>query len=262
MDARSPVSRSTDRVAIVTGGASGIGRAIAERLAAEGATVVIADADSVGSARVAGTLDRATSVPTDLTVPADRDRLVDAVLAAHGRIDILVNNAGVQHVAPIEEFPPDRWEHLIQLHLVAPAMLIRAVLPAMYARGWGRIVNIASINGLVAQPNKSAYVAAKHGLVGLTKAVALEAGTRGVTVNAVCPAFVRTPLVEGQIADVARTEGIEEADVAERMFVGPSAIKRMIEPEEVAAMVAFLCADESSGITGAAHLIDGGWTAR
>ncbi len=141
-------------------------------------------------------------------------------------------------------------------------MLIRAVVPGMYERGWGRIVNISSINGLIGQPNKSAYVAAKHGLIGLTKAVALEAGPHGVTVNAVCPAFVRTPLVEGQIGDLARTEGIPIDEVASRVMFEPSAIKRLIEPEEVAAMVGYLCSDEAAAVTGAASVIDGGWTAR
>jgi 3-hydroxybutyrate dehydrogenase len=250
------------RVAVVTGGASGIGRAIAERLTTAGASVVIADIDPLGGARTAASLERAIFVTADLTVAGDRDRLIDAALAARGHIDILVNNAGIQHVAPIHEFPPERWDYLIQLHLVAPAMLIRAVLPGMYGRGWGRIVNIGSINSLVAQPNKSAYVAAKHGLLGLTRAVALEAAPHGVTVNAVCPSFVRTPLVERQIEDLARTEGIPVEEVVSRVMLEPSPIGRLIEPAEVAAMVAFLCMDEAGAITGAANVIDGGWTAR
>jgi 3-hydroxybutyrate dehydrogenase len=254
--------RSSGRVAVVTGGASGIGRAIAERLFADGASVVIADIDPAGGPGAAAALGPATFVRADLTIASDRDRLVETALASHGRIDILVNNAGIQHVAPLEDFPPDRWEYLIALHLVAPAMLIRAVLPGMYERGWGRIINIGSINSLIAQPNKSAYVAAKHGLLGLTKAVALEAGPHGVTVNAVCPAFVRTPLVERQIGDLARTEGIPLDDVVSRVMLDPSAIKRLIEPAEVAAMVGFLCSDDAAAITGAANVIDGGWTAR
>jgi len=250
------------RVALVTGGASGIGRAIVERLAGDGATVVIADIDPDAGAQMEDAVPGATFVRADLTLAGDRERLIETAVAVRGRIDILVNNAGIQHVAPIHEFPPERWEYLIALHLVAPAMLIRAVLPGMYERGWGRIVNIASINGLTAQPNKSAYVAAKHGLVGLTKAVALEAGPHGVTVNAVCPAFVRTPLVERQISDLARTEGIPVDEVVSRVMLEPSAIGRLIEPAEVAAMVGFLCSDEAAAITGAANVIDGGWTAR
>ena len=259
---RPPDAPHAGRVAIVTGGASGIGRAIAERLTGGGAAVVIADVDEEGGERLAASLERGAFVRTDMTVAADRDRLVASALATHGRIDILINNAGVQHISPIESFPPDRWEYLLQLHLVAPAMLIRSVLPGMYAAGWGRIVNIASINGLVAQPNKSAYVAAKHGLVGLTKAIALEAGPRGVTVNAVCPAFVRTPLVEGQLENVARVEGIPVEEVTARIMLEPTAIKRLIEPSEVAAMVAYLCSDAAAAVTGSAQLIDGGWTAR
>jgi 3-hydroxybutyrate dehydrogenase len=254
--------RLDGRVAIVTGAASGIGRATAERLTADGASVVLADIDADAGARTAAGLERASFVTADLTVAADLDRLVANAIAARGRIDILVNNAGVQHISPIEDFPPEKFEHLVALHLVAPAMLIRAVIPGMYERGWGRIVNIASINGLIGQPNKSAYVAAKHGLVGLTKAVALEAGPRGVTVNAVCPAFVRTPLVERQIEDLARTEGLPVEDVVSRVMLEPSAIKRLIEPAEVAAVVAFLCTDEAAAITGSANVIDGGWTAR
>ncbi len=250
------------RVAVVTGGASGIGRAIAERLAADGAAVVIGDIDVERGRQVAERHPGISFVATDTTSPDDRSALLANVQALHGRIDILVNSAGVQHVAPIHEFAPERWEYLVQVHLVAPAMLIREVLPGMYARGWGRIVNIASINSLIAHPNKSAYVAAKHGLLGLTRAVALEAGPQGVTVNAVCPAFVRTPLVERQIEDLARTEGIPVEDVVSRVMTGPTAIRRLIEPAEVAAMVAYLCSDDAGAVTGSAQLIDGGWTAR
>jgi 3-hydroxybutyrate dehydrogenase len=246
----------------VTGGASGIGRAIAERLAADGAAVVIGDIDVERGRQVAEPHPGISFVATDTTSPGDRSALLANVEAEHGRIDILVNNAGVQHVAPIHEFAPERWEYLVQVHLVAPAMLIREVLPGMYARGWGRIVNIASINSLIAHPNKSAYVAAKHGLLGLTRAVALEAGPHGVTVNAVCPAFVRTPLVERQIEDLARTEGIPVEDVVSRVMTDPTAIRRLIEPAEVAAMVAYLCSDDAGAVTGSAQLIDGGWTAR
>jgi 3-hydroxybutyrate dehydrogenase len=178
------------------------------------------------------------------------------------RLDILVNDAGLQHVAPLHEFPVERFEHLIRVMLLGPAMLMRAALPHMYAAGWGRIVNIGSINGLIAHPNKSAYVAAKHGLLGLTRSAALEAGPHGVTVNCVCPAFVRTALVENQLADLSRIEGIPIDEVTQRVMLAPSAVKRLIEPEEVAELVAFLCSDAAGAITGSAQLIDGGWTAR
>lgn len=181
---------------------------------------------------------------------------------AWGGVDVLVNNAGLQHVAPVEEFPEERWEQMIQIMLVGAFRLTRHALPHMYATGWGRIVNVASIHGLVASPYKSAYIAAKHGLIGLTKAVALEAGGRGVTVNAICPSYVRTPLVESQVADQARATGISEERVIGEIMVAPAAIKRLLEPGEVAAYAAFLCSEAASGITGATQVIDCGWTAR
>ena len=252
----------TGRVAIVTGAASGIGRAIARQLAARGARVVVADIDGPGADLIAADLPGAWPVTVDVSSPEACADLVAGVLARAGAIDILVNNAGLQFVAPLHEFPPERFEHLLRVLLLGPAMLIRAALPAMYAAGWGRIVNIGSINSLIAHPNKSAYVAAKHGLLGLTRAVALEAGAHGVTVNCVCPAFVRTPLVERQIVDLARTEGLAIDEVPGRVMLGPSAIKRLIEPDEVAAYVGYLCSDAAASITGSAQLIDGGWTAR
>ncbi|MCY7419319.1 MAG: 3-hydroxybutyrate dehydrogenase [Chloroflexi bacterium] len=250
------------RVAIVTGAASGIGRAIATQLAASGARVVVADIDGPGADLIAADLPGAWPVTVDVSSPEACADLVAGVLERAGKIDILVNDAGVQFVAPLHEFPPERFEHLLRVLLLGPAMLIRAALPAMYAAGWGRIVNIGSINSLIAHPNKSAYVAAKHGLLGLTRAVALEAGPHGVTVNCVCPAFVRTPLVERQIVDLARTEGLAVDEVRGRVMLGPSAIKRLIEPGEVAAYVGYLCSDAAASITGSAQLIDGGWTAR
>jgi 3-hydroxybutyrate dehydrogenase len=249
-------------VAIVTGGASGIGRAIALDLADAGATVVVADIDAAGAERVAASLPGAWAVATDVASPDACADLVAKVLERSGRLDILVNDAGLQHVAPLHEFPVERFEYLVRVLLLGPAMLIRAALPTMYAAGWGRIVNIGSINSHIAHPNKSAYVAAKHGLLGLTKAVALEAGQHGVTVNCVCPAFVRTPLVERQMADLARTEGVAIEDVPARVLLAPSAIKRLIEPDEVAAYVRFLCSPAAAAVTGTAQLIDGGWTAR
>ena len=177
-------------------------------------------------------------------------------------VDILVNDAGLQYVSPIETFPIERWRYLIDVMLVAPFVLTRAVLPGMRARGWGRIINMGSIHSLIASPNKSAYTAAKHGILGLTRATALEAGPDGITVNAICPAFVRTPLVERQLVDLASTEGIAPEDVVERVMLAPAAVRRLIEPEEIARYAAFLCSDDAASITGSAQVIDGGWTAR
>jgi 3-hydroxybutyrate dehydrogenase len=249
-----------NKVALVTGAGSGIGRAIAEALAGAGARVLIHDvapeaasvADAVGG----------TFLKADLADTAAVRRLAEQALQEAGRVDILVNNAGFQHIAPIEEFPEDIWERMLQVLLTAPFQLTKHLLPAMKSRGWGRIINIASIHGLVASPFKAAYVSAKHGLLGLTKTVALEAGPFGVTVNAICPAYVRTPLVERQIAAQARTRGISEEVVVEQVMLEPAAIKRLIDPEEVAALALFLASEQASAITGVAHTIDLGWTAR
>jgi 3-hydroxybutyrate dehydrogenase len=250
------------RVALVTGGASGIGRAIAIELTARGARVAVADLDASGAREVATGCPGAIARVCDVADPDACVRLVDEVHRALGGVDILVNNAGLQHVSPIEVFPVDRWAHLIQVMLVGPFLLTRAVLPEMYGQGWGRIINIASIHALVASPNKSAYVAAKHGLLGLTRATALEAGPHGVTANAICPAYVRTPLVERQVADLAATERLAVPDTIESVMLAPAAIRRLIEPVEVARYAAFLCSDDAASITGAAQVIDGGWTAR
>ena len=200
------------RVALVTGGASGIGRAVAMELSARGARVAVADLDQAGASAVAAECAGAIARVCDVSDTAACEALVADVRTELGHVDILVNNAGLQHISPIEAFPVDRWAHLIAVMLLGPFVLTRAVLPDMYARGWGRIINVASIHALVASPNKSAYVAAKHGLLGLTRATALEAGPHGVTANAVCPAYVRTPLVERQLADLAATEGVAVAE--------------------------------------------------
>ena len=176
--------------------------------------------------------------------------------------DVVVNNAGLQHVAPLEEFPPERFSYLLRVMLEAPFRVVRACLPGMYARGYGRVVNLSSVHGLRASPYKTAYVAAKHGLEGLSKVVALEGGPRGVTSNCICPAYVRTPLVEGQIADQARIHGISESEVVERIMLTEPAIKRLVEPEEVAELVAYLCSADASFISGASLTMDGGWSAR
>lgn len=251
-----------DRVALVTGGGSGIGRAIAAVLASDGATVIVADRDGASAAAAATELDGAQARLLDVSDPAACRALVADVVGRHGSLDILVNSAGFQHVAPAVDFPLERWDAMLATMLTGPFVLTQACLPAMIERGWGRIVNIGSIHSVVASPNKLAYIAAKHGLLGLTRAIALEAGPHGVTCNIVCPAYVRTPLVEGQIADQAAASGIPEAEVVDRLMLGGAAIQRLLEADEVAAYVRFLCSDAAAGITGAVQMIDAGWTAR
>jgi 3-hydroxybutyrate dehydrogenase len=184
-----------------------------------------------------------------------------AVDALDLAVDILVNNAGLQHVAPIHEFPVDRFSYILRLMLEAPFRLVRGALPHMYAQGWGRVVNISSVHGLRASEFKSAYVTAKHGLEGLSKVIALEGARHGVTSNCVNPAYVRTPLVEGQIADQARAHGLSEDDVVEQVMLAPAAIKRLIEPAEVADAVAWLCSPSATSVTGTSLVMDGGWSA-
>jgi 3-hydroxybutyrate dehydrogenase len=250
-----------DRVAVVTGGAGGIGGAIALALAEAGATVVVADRDETGARAIAARLPGAQAHQVDLADADACQALIHDVAGQHGRLDILVNGAGFQYIAPVTEFPLERWDAILQTMLTAPFLLIQAALPFMIERGWGRIVNIGSIHSVVASPNKAAYVAAKHGLLGLTRAVAVEVGAHGITCNAVCPTYVRTPLVEAQIADQARSRGIPERDVVDRVMLADAAIPRLLEADEVAAYVRFLCSDAAAGITGSAQMIDGGWTA-
>ena len=247
------------RVAIVTGAASGIGRAVAETLARQGSQVVVADLNAEQGQAAAGAIG-GHFVAANLAQRPDCRRLVDETLERYGRVDILVNNAGFQHIDPIEEFPEDTWNTMLAVMVTAPFLLTRYVWPAMKVQGWGRIVNIASVLGLVAAPFKAGYVTAKHGLIGLTRTTALEGGQYGITANALCPAYVRTPLVEGQIADQARTRGLAPEDVVEKVMLEPTAIKRLIEPAEVAALVAYLCSDAAAVVTGAAWTIDLGWT--
>jgi 3-hydroxybutyrate dehydrogenase len=246
----------TGRTALVTGAGSGIGRACAVRLARSGAEIVVLDRDEAAVKEVAAQTG-GRGVVVDLSDLDAIDRLDIADLTA----DILVNNAGIQHVAPVEEFPPEIFSTILRLMLEAPFRLARRCLPGMYARGWGRIVNISSVHGVRASPYKSAYVTAKHGLEGLSKVIALEGAGRGVTSNCVNPAYVRTPLVERQIAAQAAAHGISADEVVEKVMLEPAAIKRLIEPAEVAELVAYLCAPEASFITGESIMMDGGWSA-
>jgi 3-hydroxybutyrate dehydrogenase len=241
------------RTALVTGGANGIGRACAIRLARAGAAVTVVDRDEAAVKEVATQIG-GRAVAANLL---DLDALESLDLAA----DILVNNAGFQHVAPVDEFPPQTFSDIITLMLVVPFRLARICLPRMYANNWGRVVNISSVHGVRASPFKAAYVSAKHGLEGLSKTIALEGAGRGVTSNCINPAYVRTALVERQIADQARTHAIPEDEVVSRIMLEPAAIKRLIEPAEVAELVAYLCSPEASFITGASMMMDGGWSA-
>src|SRR5919198_370823 len=223
------------KAALVTGAASGIGRAIAQDLSDHGACVLLADLSAEQGQAFATSLPGGLFQRADVTSREDCRALVDHAEREWGGVDILVNNAGVQHVAPVEEFPEDRWETLIRILLIAPFVLTRSAIPHMYARGWGRIINISSIHGVVASPYKSAYVAAKHGLIGFTRAVALEAADKGVTVNAICPGYVRTPLVERQIDDLAAANKISRDQVVEQIMLQPAARKQRLEPSEIAA---------------------------
>ncbi|WP_107773624.1 3-hydroxybutyrate dehydrogenase [Nocardioides sediminis] len=242
------------RRALVTGGASGIGRATAEQLAAAGAHVTVADVDGDAAGKVAA--DIGGEVWTvDL---GDTAALDDLALD----VDILVNNAGIQRVSPLPDFDPDAFRLIHRVMLESPFLLVRAALPGMYARGWGRVVNVSSVHGLRASAFKAAYVAAKHGLEGLSKVTALEGGPHGVTSNCINPGYVRTPLVEKQVADQARAHDIPEDEVVEKVMLTESAVKRLVEPDEVASLVAWMCSDAAGMVTGASYTMDGGWTAR
>ena len=242
--------------ALVTGAASGIGRAVAARLAGDGAAVLLLDRDEPGVTQAAEEVGGEHLV-ADLSDPSS----IDSLGLGDRGIDVLVNNAGIQHVAPIEEFDPERFALIHQVMLQAPFLLTRAVLPGMYAAGWGRIVHVSSVHGHRASAYKSAYVSAKHGLEGLSKVIALEAADKGVTSNTVCPGYVRTPLVEGQIADQATSHGIGEDEVLDQVLLARTPVKRLVEPDEVAGLVAFLCGPGTDSINGSSYLMDGGWTA-
>jgi 3-hydroxybutyrate dehydrogenase len=251
----------TEKVAVVTGAASGIGLAIARAFAAQGARVTLADIDAEHGQTLAAELPGARFMVADMTNADDCRRLIEGTAAAEGRVDILVNNAGIQHVAPITEFPEAKWRQIMEIMLTAPFLLTQAVLPGMYERKWGRILNIGSVHSLRASAYKAAYVAAKHGLLGLTRVTALEGAPYGVTCNCICPSYVRTALVEKQIADQARIHNIPESEVVEKIMVAEAPIHRLLEPDEVAQMAVYLASDGASGVTGTALSIDCGWTA-
>ena len=242
------------RSALVTGAASGIGRACAGRLAQAGAAVTVLDLDGDVARRVAGEIG-GEALQADLSD-------YEVLNGLEVDVDIVVNNAGLQHVAPIEEFPPEQFSLILRIMLEAPFRIVQKALPGMYEKGWGRIINISSVHGLRASPYKSAYVSAKHGLEGLSKTIALEGGPKGVTSNCINPAYVKTPLVEKQIADQARSHGIPEDEVIEKIMLTEPVIKRLIEPEEVAELAVFLCSREASFVNGSSIVMDGGWTAR
>ena len=248
------------QIALITGGASGIGLAAAEALATSGRLVVLADvnrdAGEAAAKRLGGNF-----IHADLSSRAGCKALTDSILNQYGRCDILINNAGIQHVSPIEDFPEEKWDFIIGLMLTAPFLLTKYLWGAMKERNWGRVININSVHGLRASEFKAAYVSAKHGVTGLTKTAALEGGPYGITVNSICPAYVRTPLVDGQIDAQAKSHGIPRDEVISNIMLKKAAVKRLIEPSEVGDLVLYLCSDSAACISGSMLTIDCGWTA-
>lgn len=256
------------KTALVTGSTSGIGLGIARHFAAQGANIILngfGDAADIEALRAELASTHGVQVRyqgADMSKQADIEAMMADVLAEFGCIDLLVNNAGIQHVAPVEEFPVDKWNAILAINLSATFHTVRLALPAMKAKGWGRIVNIASAHALVASKYKSAYVAAKHGVAGFTKTIALEVAEMGITMNAVCPGYVLTPLVEKQIPDTAKARGITNEEVIRDVLLAAQPTKKFVTVEQVAALSAFLCSDAAASITGAILPIEGGWTAQ
>ena len=255
------------KTALVTGSTSGIGLGIARAFAAQGANVILngfGDAAQIEVLRAGLANEMRVDVvysAADMRNPAAIQEMVAAAIARFGAVDILVNNAGIQHVAPVDEFPIDKWDAIIGINLSSSFHTIRAALPAMKAKKWGRIINVASAHALIASPYKSAYVAAKHGVAGLTKTVALEVAEQGITVNAISPGYVLTPLVQNQIPDTAKARGITEEEVVKNVLLAAQPTKQFVTVEQVAALAVFLTSDAAASITGAILPIDGGWTA-
>ena len=255
------------KTAVITGSTSGIGLAYAKALAAEGASLVIngfGDADAIEAIRAElAATSGATALydAADMTKPDQIAALIDRAVAETGRIDIAINNAGIQHVSPIEDFPDDKMEAIVRINLLSAWYVAKAAVPHMKRQGWGRIITTASAHSLVASPNKSAYVMAKHGIAGLTKTLALETATHGITVNCISPGYVWTPLVEAQIPDTMKARGLTREQVMNDVLLAAQPTKEFVTPEQVAALALFLCRDEAQAITGANLSVDGGWTA-
>ncbi|MDX1434166.1 MAG: 3-hydroxybutyrate dehydrogenase [Gammaproteobacteria bacterium] len=259
---------SQARSAIITGSTSGIGHGIAEAFAAAGMNVMLnglGDAAEIEKVRARLAADHGVAVHfhgANMLAPSEITAMVAAAQETFGAVDVLVNNAGIQHVSPVEEFPVEKWDAILAINLSAAFHATRAALPGMKKRGWGRIINVVSAHGLVASPFKSAYVSAKHGLLGFTKTVALEVAQQGITANAICPGYVRTPLVEAQIPDTAKSRGITEEEVVRDVLLAAQPTKRFVTVEQLGALALFLCSDAAASITGAALPVDGGWTAQ
>ena len=255
------------KTALVTGSTSGIGLSIAKRLAQDGANIILNGfGDAAGIERLRAGLASECRVkvlfdPADMTKPDTIAAMMKRAAAELGGVDILVNNAGIQHVAPIDDFPPEKWDAIMAINLSSSFHTVRTALPGMKKKGWGRIINIASAHALVASPFKVAYVAAKHGLAGLTKTVALEVAQQGITCNAICPGYVHTPLVDKQIPDTMKARGLSREAVIRDVILAAQPTKKFVTVEQVSAIVAFLCTEDAASITGALLSVDGGWTA-